>query len=70
MQQCPAGWRQWSTWSACSNSCGNGQQTRVRECKGDASACKGGDTTELRSCSPESSELLGMSLLSLLPATF
>jgi hypothetical protein len=32
-QNCPAGWRQWSPWSPCSNSCGHGQQTRVRDCK-------------------------------------
>ena len=57
-QHCPAGWRKWSPWSPCSNSCGAGQQTRVRECKGDT--CQtGGDTTEIRSCSPQDSELLG-----------
>ncbi|XP_028394319.1 uncharacterized protein LOC114518504 isoform X2 [Dendronephthya gigantea] len=32
--KCPVrgGWAVWSAWSKCSSSCGNGQQTRKREC--------------------------------------
>ena len=58
-QQCGAGWRQWSQWSTCSNSCDEGQQIRIRECLGNNGACESGDTTESRACFPENIDQKG-----------
>lgn len=33
-------WTSWSEWSTCSQSCGGGEQTRERMCKG-GSSCEG-----------------------------
>ena len=52
-QKCPVGWRHWSEWSGCSNSCSKGVQVRIRECIGGSDMCQDGDTTETRSCEPE-----------------
>ena len=51
-QKCPVGWRNWSEWSECSNSCSEGVQIRIRECIGGSELCQNGDTTETRSCEP------------------
>ena len=49
-QQCPIGWRRWSEWSSCSNSCDEGVQIRIRECIGGGVTCENGDTSESRPC--------------------
>lgn len=57
-QPCTAGtasyFGDWSTWSACSSSCGSGQQTRTRQCLGTCSngTCSPGQTyTATQPCS-------------------
>ena len=50
VQQCPIGWRRWSEWSPCSNSCEEGVQIRIRECIGGGKTCEQGDTSESRPC--------------------
>ena len=51
-------WGEWGTWSSCSVTCGEGTQTRTRECNNPVPAnggsdC-GGDSSENRSCTEES----------------
>ncbi|XP_078312841.1 properdin-like [Crassostrea virginica] len=53
---CPidGAWSDWSSWSPCSNSCGEGQETRTRTCTNPAPEHGGkdcpGDSKETRAC--------------------
>ncbi|XP_065671371.1 uncharacterized protein LOC100214107 isoform X13 [Hydra vulgaris] len=43
------GWSEWSLWSLCNASCGNGTMGRIRVCLDVANSCLG-DSTEVASC--------------------
>ena len=45
MYQVNGGWGPWTDWSACTASCGGGEQTRTRDCNNPESQCGGTDCT-------------------------
>ena len=49
--RCVAGWSNWSQWTPCTSTCGNGTQSRRRICNGESEGekCKG-LTTDVRNC--------------------
>ena len=48
----PQSWADWSSWTECSRSCGEGRQTRMRECisENQPSLDCSGDRVQIRSC--------------------
>ena len=45
----PRSWGEWSTPSACSETCGTGTTSRTRDCDGDCGTCAG-DATDSQTC--------------------
>ena len=46
-------WGEWSAWSTCTKSCGEGKSMRTRACNGRRSGCIG-DSEQTEDCSVES----------------